>query len=332
MPQSADNALSVHQVQSACGFSLEKCALAYSFIADKGDQVLFACSATKLSSGTERLVLISRYRLLLVRWKWGRPAFRELRLLDLRGITCEGDAGAWGFGDGSGSDQATETAQIRTSRLQEAARVTLKAHALITLCLDVPPLALSLPKEWGALGFDVEGVEIDMGFSRTWLAVCSYSSGSGLAGAAASALSGGARGIGGISAIGGIGGGGGGGGSGSAGSGGGGEADAAAKELRRQRLASFMSQLISRPAKTDRVLDLTFCAEITASDFAAAAGATMDPQTRIPTCSHCACHLPGSLPGSLPRSLLAFASLSHLCLSTSTSTCASLSCVLEPFP
>ena len=42
-------------------------------------------------------------------------------------------------------------------------------------------------------------------------------------------------------------------------------------QARRERLASFMSQLISRPARRDRVLDLTFCAEVTPSDFAAAA-------------------------------------------------------------
>ena len=32
-----------------------------------------------------------------------------------------------------------------------------------------------------------------------------------------------------------------------------------------------MAQLISRPATNDRVLDLTYCAELTPSDFAAAA-------------------------------------------------------------
>ena len=93
--------------------------------------------------------------MLLVRWRFGRPVFKEHRLLDLRGITCDGDAGAWGFGEGS-------RVQIKTSRLQEAAQATLHAHALITLCLDLPKLALSLPNEWGALGFGDEGKEIDM--------------------------------------------------------------------------------------------------------------------------------------------------------------------------
>ena len=228
--------LSARQISQATGVALEKCTLAHMFLYERGDEVLFACSATKLTSGTDRLVLISRYRLLLVRWKWGRAAFRELRLIDLRGITCEGDAGAWGFSDPGGEQQ--QTAQIKTVRLQEAARATLKAHALITLCLDMPALALSLPKEWGAIDvFDTSGKHIDMGFSRTWLAVCSYTSAGGSGNVETAA--------------------------------------AAARELilRRQRLASFLAQLISRPARMDRVLDLSFCAELTASDFAAAAGA-----------------------------------------------------------
>jgi hypothetical protein len=169
MPASA--VLDASDIAAASSFDHDKAATAYGWLLDRGDAPIFACSATKLASGTDRLVLVSRYRLLLVRWRFGRPTFRELHLLDLRGITCENDAGAWGFGNG-------ETAQIRTTRLQEAARATLEAHALITLCLDVPPLALSLPPSWKALGFAEEGTFEDMGFSRTWLAVCSYSHGS----------------------------------------------------------------------------------------------------------------------------------------------------------
>jgi hypothetical protein len=164
-------------------------------------------------------------------------------------------------------------AQIKTSRLQEAARATLYAHALITLCADVPPLVLSLPKEWGALGFANEGKEIDMGFSRTWLALHSYTSApeatakagvpakvcmqtTHLKHAHASAL----------------------------------QRSCAfwspyahlsthhrpcscAQPLRdrREQLALQMAQLISRPAGRDRVLDLTCLAEFTPADFAAAA-------------------------------------------------------------
>ena len=249
---SAAQPLTARGISSASSVSLEKCQTVHAWLTERGDEAVFACAATKLTSGTERLVLVSRYRLLLVRWKFRRAAFRELRLLDLRGITCEGDAGAWGFGDGV-------TAQIKTPRLQEAARATLKAHALITLCLDVPPLALALPREWGALGFDTEGKEIDMGFSRTWLAVCSYSeskaAGGGVGGGAVGAVTAAAAAVGG-----GVGGGGAGGGSLSP-----------EQYARRMRVATFMSQLISRPARQDRVLDLTFCAELNSTDFAAAA-------------------------------------------------------------
>ena len=161
-------ALSPHDVCSASGVDIAQAEQAWTWLVDRGDQPTFACAATKLASGTQRLVIISLYRLLLVRWRFGRPAMRELRLVDLRGITCDGDAGAWGFGDGK------ITAQIRSSRLQEAVRATLRAYSRITLCLDVPPLALSLPKAWRSLGFDEEGAEIDMGFSRTWLAFASY--------------------------------------------------------------------------------------------------------------------------------------------------------------
>lgn len=215
----AATALSAHKIAAVARVTPENAETAFQWLADRGDEALFACSATKISSGTERLVIVSRYRLLLVRWKWGRPAFRELKLLDLRGITAEGDAGAWGFaGD--------VTAQLRSPRLAEAARATLQAHGLITLCLDVPPLALSLPAKWGPLGFEAEGREIDMGFSRTWLACCSYGAGPPLTREGAA---------------------------------------------RRRRLAGFLAQLVSRPAADDRVLDLTYCAELTASDFAGAA-------------------------------------------------------------
>ena len=147
--------LGVSGISAACGNRIENAQQVQSWLLDRGDEAIFACSGTKLSSGTDRLVIVSRYRLLLVRWKFRRPAFKELRLLDLRGMTCEGNAGAWGFTDGV-------TAQIQTSRLQEAAHATLHAHALITLCVDVPPLALALPTAWGALGFANEGKEIDM--------------------------------------------------------------------------------------------------------------------------------------------------------------------------
>ena len=76
-----------------------------------------------------------------------------------------------------------------------------------------------------------------MGFNRTWLAVCSYSD-SKAADAGATPKS---------------------------------PAVTSDLHARRARLAAFMAQLISRPAKHDRVLDLTFCAELTAADFAAAA-------------------------------------------------------------
>ena len=148
--------LGASAIASDSGVRLDNAQLAQAWLAERGDEALFACSATKLSSGNDRLMIVSRYRLLLVRWPPFRKAqFRELRLLDLRGMTCEGDAGAWGFGEGV-------TAQIKTPRLQEAARATLHAHALVTLCLDVPPLTLSLPPHWGALGCDLQGKEIDM--------------------------------------------------------------------------------------------------------------------------------------------------------------------------
>ena len=41
---------------------------------------------------------------------------------------------------------------------------------------------------------------------------------------------------------------------------------------RQKRTAAFMAQLISRPARHDRVLDLTYCAELTAADFAGRIG------------------------------------------------------------
>ena len=223
-------ALGPSAIASATGLSQEKCQVANTYLTDHGDECVFATAAEQKQKGTDRLVIISRYRLLLVRWKYRRPAFKELRLLDLRGITCEGDRGAWGFADG-------ETAQIKSPRLQEAVKMTLKSHALITLCLDVPPLALSLPKHWGALGSDFEGKEIDMGFSRVFLAISSYSethTGGETSGKSAVVVT-------------------------------------KEQRSRRNRLASFMAQLISRPAKHDRVLDLTYCAELTATDFAAAA-------------------------------------------------------------
>ena len=46
---------------------------------------------------------------------------------------------------------------------------------------------------------------------------------------------------------------------------------AMAATARRERLAGFLSQLISRPPRRDRVLDLSYCAELTATDFAAIA-------------------------------------------------------------
>ena len=158
----SSSALGPGAIAQATGVSSDKAQAVHAFLTSTGDEAVFACSATKLSSGTDRLVLVSRYRLLLVRWKFRRAAFRELRLLDLRGITCEGDAGAWGFAD-------NETAQIKSPKLMECAKATLKMHALITLCLDVPPLALTLPKHWGALGFDVEGKEV-----RQRVCICTW--------------------------------------------------------------------------------------------------------------------------------------------------------------
>lgn len=132
--------LDASDIAAATSFEHGKALAAYGWLLDRGDAPLFACAAAKLCNGNERMLLVSRYRLLLVRWKFGRPAFRELQLIDLRGITCEDGAGAWGFGNG-------ESAQLKTPRLQEAARATLEAHAAITLCLDVPPLALTLRGE-----------------------------------------------------------------------------------------------------------------------------------------------------------------------------------------
>jgi len=229
MPRREFKALGAHSIATAAGCTVEKAQQALSYLTERGDEALFACSGTKLASGTDRLVLVSRYRLVLVRWK---PlglgvAFKDLHLLELRGMTCQGDMGAWGFGEGA-------TVQIKSPRLQDAAHATLHAYGSITLCLDVPPLALSLPREWKSIGFDMDDKVIDMGFSRTWLAVHSYSvdPASGRSGAAPS------------------------------------PSDAKA---RRERLAAFMAQLISRPARRDRILDLTFIAELTAADFAAAA-------------------------------------------------------------
>ena len=85
------SALSAGAIASACSVAAEKAQVAHAYLVERGDEALFACAATKLQSGTDRLVLISRYRLLLVRWKFRRAAFKEMRLLDLRGITCEGD-------------------------------------------------------------------------------------------------------------------------------------------------------------------------------------------------------------------------------------------------
>ena len=229
MPRREFKALGAHSIATAASCTVEKAQQALSYLTERGDEALFACSGTKLASGTDRLVLVSRYRLVLVRWK---PlglgvAFKDLHLLELRGMTCQGDMGAWGFGEGA-------TVQIKSPRLQDAAHATLHAYESITLCLDVPPLALSLPREWKSIGFDMDDKVIDMGFSRTWLAVHSYSvdPASGRSGAAPS------------------------------------PSDAKA---RRERLAAFMAQLISRPARRDRVLDLTFIAELTPTDFAAAA-------------------------------------------------------------
>ena len=83
----SSSALGPGAIAQATGVSSDKAQAVHAFLTSTGDEAVFACSATKLSSGTDRLVLVSRYRLLLVRWKFRRAAFRELRLLDLRGIT-----------------------------------------------------------------------------------------------------------------------------------------------------------------------------------------------------------------------------------------------------
>ena len=236
-PNDDFRALGAASIASAAGTSQDRSAQVFAYLTERGDEAIFACSASqKANSGgaTDRLFVISRYRVLLVRWmKLRRPQFKELQLLDLRGITCEGDIGAWGFHN-------EITTQIKSERLQEAVKLTLKAHALITLCLDIPPLALSLPKQWGALGFDTEGREVDMGFSRTWLAMCSFSA------APTPASSGGAD---------------------------GGRGGPSAHDItaRRQRTAVFLAQLIARPSRHDRVLDLSYCSELQATDFVAAA-------------------------------------------------------------
>ena len=67
-------------IATATGVALEKATLAHSWLTERGDECLFACSGTKITSGTERLVLVSRYRMLLVRWKYYRAAFVRTRV------------------------------------------------------------------------------------------------------------------------------------------------------------------------------------------------------------------------------------------------------------
>ena len=141
------------------------------WLAERDDVCLFAGAATKLDNNKERLLVVTRYRLgVFGKSLGGRWKFRELRLLELRGLEVAGggERATWTFADG-------ETVELKCRTLQEAARATLHAYGLLTLCLDnLPPLYQQLPAQWGAMAADLAGSFPDMGFSRAWLAQCSY--------------------------------------------------------------------------------------------------------------------------------------------------------------
>ena len=141
------------------------------WLAERDDVCLFAGAAAKLDNNKERLLVVTRYRLgVFGKSLGGRWKFRELRLLELRGLEVAGggERATWTFADG-------ETVELKCRTLQEAARATLHAYGLLTLCLDnLPPLYQQLPAQWGAMAADLAGSFPDMGFSRAWLAQCSY--------------------------------------------------------------------------------------------------------------------------------------------------------------
>ena len=72
-------------IASGAGTSPERAAQVFSYLAERGDDAIFACSASQKAAGaTDRLFVLSRYRVLLVRWmKLRRPQFKELQLLEL---------------------------------------------------------------------------------------------------------------------------------------------------------------------------------------------------------------------------------------------------------
>ena len=121
---------------------------------------------------------------------------------------------------------------VKSKELQQAVRTTLHAHGMISLCLDRrPSLKLQLPSGWPSMAVDLFGSVPDMGFSKAWLAHTSYAHGM-------SAVSG---------------------------------AAATALAQHRKRLGTRMEQVIGRPVERDRVLDLSFCTELTSADFHAVA-------------------------------------------------------------
>ena len=107
------------------------------WLAERDDVCLFAGAAAKLDNNKERLLVVTRYRLgVFGKSLGGRWKFRELRLLELRGLEVAGggERATWTFADG-------ETVELKCRTLQEAARATLHAYGLLTLCLDnLPPL------------------------------------------------------------------------------------------------------------------------------------------------------------------------------------------------
>ena len=109
------------------------------FLSELGDAALFAGTARKVDGKQERLLIITKCRLVILRWKtFGAPQRREHRLVDLAGVAGQGDSASWTFVD-------DECATLRLSRLQTAVHATLQAHARLTLCLDrITPLHLQV--------------------------------------------------------------------------------------------------------------------------------------------------------------------------------------------
>ena len=203
------------------------------WLIERADDVVFVCAAKKTDGKKDRVLVVTRFRILLLGWKSLRkPSMREHKLLDLRAISSAGREADFKFDDDS-------TLQLKSSKLEQAVRAALHAHELITLCLELPQPRLQLPPSWKTSGLAAEGGTFpDMGFSYAWLACCSYQSASLTA-------------------------------------------PPAITKQRRQRVAKFLKQLIARPPRRDRVLDLTFCSELNAADFSAVAhvSAAHDPRS-----------------------------------------------------